>query len=75
VLKDAIVIPQRATFEAANKRYVYVVDKDDVAHEREIVIQGEVDESLVVETGISVDDKIVVYGVKTVRDGAKLKYP
>ncbi len=31
-LKDAIVIPQRATFEVQNKRYVYVVDKEDVAH-------------------------------------------
>ena len=37
VLKDAIVIPQRATFEVLDKRYVYVVDKDDVVHQREIV--------------------------------------
>ena len=43
VLKDAIVIPQRATFEILDKRYVYVVDKDDVVHQREIVIQHELD--------------------------------
>ena len=32
VLNDAIVIPQRATFEVLDKRYVYVVDKEDVVH-------------------------------------------
>ena len=42
VLKDAIVIPQRATFEILDKRYVYVVGKDNVVHQREIVIQNEV---------------------------------
>ena len=42
-LKNAIVIPQRATFEILDKRYVYVVDKDDVVHQREIVIQNELD--------------------------------
>jgi membrane fusion protein (multidrug efflux system) len=73
-LKIALVIPQRATFEAQNKRYVYVVDKDDVAHEREIVVEGEVDDSFVIETGISVGDKIVVDGVKVVTDGAKVKH-
>ena len=32
ILNDALVIPQRATFEVLNKRYVYVVGKDDVVH-------------------------------------------
>ena len=33
-LKNAIVIPQRATFEILDKRYVFVVGKDDVVHQR-----------------------------------------
>jgi membrane fusion protein, multidrug efflux system len=41
---DAIVIPQRATFENLAKRYVYVVDKDDVVHHREIDIQHELED-------------------------------
>ena len=32
-LKKAIIIPQRATFEILDKRYVYVVDKDDAVHQ------------------------------------------
>ena len=74
VQNDAIVVPQRATFEVLGKRYVYVVDKDDVAHQREIVIQNELDDLFVVKTGVGVDDKIVLEGVRLVRDGDKVEY-
>ena len=74
VLKDAIVIPQRATFEVLQKRYVYVVDKDDVAHQREIVIQNELEDLFVIKSGIDVDDKIVLEGIRQVRDGDKVEY-
>ena len=74
VLKDAIVIPQRATFEILDKRYVYVVDKDDVVHQREIVIQNELDDIFVIKKGLDVNDKIVLEGVRQVRDGEKVEY-
>ncbi len=48
-LKDAIVIPQRATFEILDKRYVYVVDKNDVVHQREIVVLHEMDDIFVIK--------------------------
>ena len=73
VLKDAIVIPQRATFEVLDKRYVYVVDKDHVAHRREIVIQDEAEDLFVVKKGVGVGDKIVLEGVRQVRDGDKVE--
>ena len=74
VLKDAIVIPQRATFEILDKRYVYVVDKDDVVHQREIVIQNELDDIFVIKKGLDVNDKIVLEGIRQVRDGEKVEY-
>ena len=52
VQNDAIVIPQRATFEVLQKRYVYVVDKDDVAHQREIVVQNELEDLFVIKEGL-----------------------
>jgi membrane fusion protein, multidrug efflux system len=73
-LNDAIVIPQRATFEVLQKRYVYVVDKDDVAHLREIGIQNELEDGFVVKSGLNVNDKIVVDGVRQVHDGEKVQY-
>jgi membrane fusion protein (multidrug efflux system) len=73
VLNDAIVIPQRATFENLARRYVYVVDKDDVAHQREIVIQNESEDLFVIKKGVEVGDKIVLDGVRLVRDGDKVE--
>ena len=73
-LMNAIVIPQRATFEILDKRYVYVVGKDDVVHRREIVIQHEMDDIFVIEKGLDVNDKIVLEGVRQVRDGEKVEY-
>ena len=73
MLKNAIVIPQRATFEIQDKRYVYVVDKDDVAHRREIVVQNELDDSFVIKAGVGVGDRIVLEGIRQVRDGEKVE--
>ena len=73
VLNDAIVIPQRATFEVLNKRYVYVVDKEDVAHLREIMIQNELEDLFVIKQGVGVDDKIILEGIRQVHDGEKVE--
>jgi len=75
VVKDAIVIPQRAAFEILQKRYVYVVDEDDVAHQREIVPdKNELEDLYVIKSGLGVDEKIVLEGVRQVRDGEKVEY-
>jgi membrane fusion protein (multidrug efflux system) len=73
-LKNAIVIPQKATFESAGKRYVYVVDKDDVVHQREIVVQNELEDLFVINRGIGVDDRMVYEGIRQVREGEKVRY-
>jgi membrane fusion protein (multidrug efflux system) len=74
VVNDAMVIPQRATFEILDKRYVYVVDEDDVAHQREIVVKNELDDIFVIEKKLAVNERIVLEGVRQVRDGDKVKY-
>jgi len=74
VQDDAIVIPQRATFEVLQKRYVFVVDKDNVAHQREIVPQTELEDLYVIKSGLGVDDKIVLEGIRQVRDGSTVEY-
>ncbi len=73
-LKNAFVIPQRATFEILDKRYVYVVGEDDVVHHREIVIQHEMEDIFVIKKGLDVNDKIVLEGVRQVHDGDKVEY-
>ena len=74
VLNGAIVIPRRATFEILEKRYVYVIDKEHVAHQREIVIQSELEDLFVIKKGVGVDDKIILEGVRQVEDGEKVDF-
>jgi membrane fusion protein (multidrug efflux system) len=73
-LSNAILIPQRATFEILDRRYVYVVDKDDVPHQREIVVQHELEDLYVIRTGLVVTDRIVLDGIRQVHDGEKVEY-
>jgi len=72
--RNAAVIPQRATFEILDKQYVYVIDADGVIHQREIVIQNELDDLYVVKSGLAADDKFVLEGVRQVHDGDKREY-
>jgi membrane fusion protein (multidrug efflux system) len=73
-VKNAIVIPQRATFEILDRRYVYVVGKDDVVHPREIAVQHEVDDAFVVKKGLDVNDRIIVEGGQHVHEGEKVEH-
>jgi membrane fusion protein (multidrug efflux system) len=72
-LKHALVIPQRATFEILDKQFVYVVEKDGVVHQREIAIQNELDDIFVIRKGLAANEKIVLEGVRQVRDGDKVE--
>lgn len=73
-LHGAIVIPQRATFEILDKRYVFMVGDDHVVHPREITIQHELDDVFVIGRGLEAKDRIVLEGVRQVRDGDKVDF-
>jgi membrane fusion protein, multidrug efflux system len=71
-LKNALVIPQRATFEILDKQFVFAVDKEGVVHQREITIQNELDDIFVIKKGLAANEKIVLDGIQQVRDGEKV---
>src|SRR6185437_11142721 len=52
-LRDALVIPRRATFEILDKRYVYVIDNEHVLHRREIAVEHQVDDIFVIRKGLT----------------------
>lgn len=74
VQKDALVIPQRATFPILQKEYVYVIDKEDVVHQREIEKDYELEDVYVIKGGLSADDRIVLEGTRQIHDGDKVEY-
>lgn len=68
-LKSALLIPQKATFDVLDKKFVYVVDDKNVVHAVGITIQAEMPRIYVVATGLKETDKILVEGLRKVTDG------
>ncbi|TDO71383.1 membrane fusion protein (multidrug efflux system) [Flavobacterium chryseum] len=73
-LKNAIVIPQKATYEIQDKKYVFVVDKNNKVSSREITITGEIPDLYVVSSGLTENDKILLEGVQKVKENDKIKF-
>ena len=73
-IKNAVLIPQKATFEVLDKKYVYVVDKNNTIRSREIKIGAELPYIFVVNDGLSVDDKILLEGLRLVKENEKIHY-
>lgn len=73
-LHNAVVIPQRATFEILDKRYVFIVGDDNVAHQHEINVAHAMEDIYVVSGGVKEGDKIVLEGVRQIRDGDELEF-
>jgi membrane fusion protein (multidrug efflux system) len=71
-LKDALVIPARATFEVLGKRYVYVIDENNIAHQREITIRSETEDGFVIDKGLATHDRILLEGIRNVQNGEKV---
>lgn len=72
--KNALLIPQKATFEVLDKKYVFVVIKENVVKAREIKIAAEIPHVYVVESGINKEDKILLDGLRLVKENEKISY-
>ncbi len=72
---NAIVIPQKATMEIQDKKFVFVVNDSSVVKTTEIEILPVNDgKNYVVASGLKIGDRIVVEGVgTTVRNGITIK--
>jgi membrane fusion protein (multidrug efflux system) len=73
-LKNAIVIPQKATYEIQDKKYVFVVGKNNKVSSKEITITGEIPDLYVINSGLSENDKILLEGVQKVKEDDKINY-
>ena len=72
--KNALIIPQKATYEIQDKKYVFLVDKNNILKSQEIVIIGELPDVYLVKSGISVSDRFLLEGVQNAKDDEKIKY-
>ncbi len=73
-LKGVLLIPQKATFEVLDHRYVYVIGADSVLHTARIEIGPELQHLFVVTEGLKKDDRILLEGLRKVKDEEKVDF-
>ncbi len=72
-IQQALIIPQKATFEIQDKIYVYVVDKDNKVKSRNIIIKQRLSNLYIIESGLSINDKILLEGIQSVKEDDKIQ--
>ena len=73
-LKQALIIPQKATYEILQKKYVFVVGPDSIVHSREIKVTASIPDLYIINSGLKERDRILLEGIRKVRDGQKIGY-
>lgn len=71
--KNALLIPQKATFEILDKRFVYVVDQKHNVRSKRITVSAEIPDLFVVGDGLKEEDTILIDGLRKVRDGDSIE--
>jgi membrane fusion protein (multidrug efflux system) len=72
-LKNALIIPQKATYEIQDQKYVFVVDKNGVAKSRNIKVAYELPDVYVIGSGLATGERILLEGVQKVKDDQKVQ--
>lgn len=72
-LKNALIIPQKATYEIQDQKYVFVVDNKGVVKSKNIKIAYELPDVYVVGSGLATGDKVLLEGVQKVKDDQKVQ--
>ncbi len=73
-LKNAILIPQKSTFEILDKKYVFVVDENGTVSSREITTGSEIPHIYQVISGLNEKDRIIFEGLRKVKNGQKIEF-
>ena len=66
---DALLIPQKATFEILDRRYVFVVDDSGTVKSTPISVAAELPHVFIVDGGLAETDRILLEGLRKVQDG------
>ena len=74
IYKDKIVIPATATVQIQDKFKVYLVDKNNIAHEQLVVTEPHANgKEYVIKEGLKVGNIIVAEGAGMLKDGQDVK--
>ncbi|SHM97677.1 membrane fusion protein, multidrug efflux system [Cyclobacterium lianum] len=73
-LEDALLLPQKATFEILDKKYVYTVAENGLVQAKEIITGAEIPHTYEVLEGLGENDMVLVEGLRKVKEGDTIRY-
>lgn len=71
-MNNAMIIPQKTTFEVLDKKYVYLVNKKGIVKPKLIKVKAELNYLYIVD-GLTENDQILFEGINKVHSGEKIK--
>ena len=71
--KNAVIIPQKATFDVLDKKFVYVLNEKNVIKAMQITVLQEMPHLYVIAGGLTAKDKILLEGLGKVKDDQKIE--
>lgn len=69
----AMIILQEAVYELQDRKYVFVIDKNNVIHQRQIQIAAEATGIYVIASGLNASDHYLTDGIQKVNDGDRVR--
>ncbi|WP_021170840.1 Multidrug export protein AcrE precursor [Sporomusa ovata DSM 2662] len=71
-IKDAVLVPQRAVQQVLDKSLVMIVNAENQAEPRPVILGEKVGSYYLVKEGLTVNDTVVVEGLTKVKEGVAL---
>lgn len=71
-VKNALLVPQKSTFELQGRIFVYAVDAQNQVRAQEIVPKLRLKDAFVVASGIAESDRFILEGVQKVKEGMRV---
>ena len=72
-INNAVIIPQRSTFEIQDKVFVFVADQKGKLLQREVVIAERLPHAYLIKEGLTTGEKIILEGVASLKNGDDVK--
>lgn len=72
-LDQAVLVPQKATFEVQDKIFVFLVDSAGILKVRSFEPQARYQDFYVVKTGLQAGDRVVYEGFQSLKEGDKVQ--
>ena len=71
-LKDALIVPQKSTFEIQDKNYVFVLDENNKVYTRSFTPKTRYSDFYIVQSGLNKGEKVVYEGIQKLKEGMQI---